>query len=174
MRTILPQTVLGLECQKPKKKWKFKVLSEIIAYFSGCLQVLTPVVGINLDGSVKKPLPKPLIKWLSDRQCSGNIDSDISVCTALFCFGPTSPESIVCVRLFIDSKCVRALRANFTASGHRVLLELLLLLRNRPIASRWMIGRYTPGLGHVFRLPFSGTPSSNAPIFEISVSWKTL
>lgn len=37
-------------------------LMKKITYFNGCLQILTPVVGINLDGNVKKPLPKPLIK----------------------------------------------------------------------------------------------------------------
>lgn len=114
-----------------------------ITYFNGCLQTFTPVVGMNLDGSVKKPFPKPVIKWLSDRQCSGNVDNEISVWTALCFFEPTSFESIVWVRLFIDNKCVRALRANFTANGHRTmeLPDVCVLFRNRPIASRWMMGR---------------------------------
>ena len=31
-------------------------------YFNGCLQTFAPVVGMNLDGNVKKPFPKPVIK----------------------------------------------------------------------------------------------------------------
>lgn len=56
-----------------------KITNVSNTHFNGCLQAFDPVDGTNFDGNVKNPLPNPAIKWLSDRQCSGNVDNVISV-----------------------------------------------------------------------------------------------